>query len=95
MKIAGVLLLFAVSLSIMPPLHSVGSPSPEGDKALIFTLDVCSKSGQAVSSNTDMPSISETPGICSSPAFAGFHKVCNPSFIPSLISSKKGRPPRF
>lgn len=94
MKIGSILVLFALIVSVILPLHPVVSHASDKGKAMLLTLDVCDKVGQSLSSNADMVSIHECQSKFIPLEFYGFQRISNPAFSSSLISFQKERPPR-
>jgi hypothetical protein len=93
MKTGSILVLFALVISvIIPNITIVGAAA--GDRPVILTLDVCSQSGSATTSNADAPSIHEC--ICSPaplPLLSSYTEL-NPLFNPFVTAFQEERPPR-
>jgi len=92
MKIQRILVVIALSLSVLSPLSV--SISPLDDHSYIMTLDVCNASGSALSVNADAPALLESSGKLCPLAFCGHTEVIYSACKLSLLSSQLERPPR-
>jgi hypothetical protein len=93
MKWQALIVLLAISLSIVVP-SSLPFLSDHGAMAAIGTLDVCHSAIPALSSNGDMPCMSECP--CR-PLPLELYKIAvivNPLFKPSALSFQDELPPK-
>lgn len=92
MKSISVIILLAVSLSVMP--QTVVVHPYAGAEASILVLNVCNGSGADILSSTDMPFVYECPCKLVPSGFAGFHNIANPVFNRFLVAFQKERPPK-
>ena len=96
MKIRALLILIALTLSILSPLSV--SPSRHvrrtDDHSYIVTLDVCKTAGSAVSVSTDTPALQECPSKVFPFDFYEYTEVIYPQSKPSLIAFQLKRPPK-
>jgi len=93
MKWQASIVLLAIAISVIVP-PSLPFLSDQGAMAEIGTLDVCHSATPALSSNGDMPCLSEC-SCCSVPL--EFYKICeivNPLLKPSAMSFQDERPPK-
>jgi len=93
MKAGSILLLLALVISVIIPNVTVIYPAA-GDQPIILTLNVCSPSGSAAASNTDMPSLHEC--MCSPaplPLISSYTEF-NLLFNPFITAFQEERPPR-
>jgi hypothetical protein len=92
MKTISVIILIALSLSVIP--QTVVVHPYTGTETSISVLDVCNDSGTGVLSSPDMPFVYECPCKLVSSSFAGTHDIANPVFNLFLVAFQKERPPK-
>jgi hypothetical protein len=92
MRLISVIILIALSLSVMP--QTVVVHPHAGTETSISVLNVCNGSGTGVLSSTDMPFVYECPCKLVPSSFAGFHDIANPVFNRFLVAFQKEHPPK-
>jgi len=94
MRKISVLVLCALVLSLIAPVHVVTAAVLHNDNTVILTLDVCGNSGPSLSAGQDIPAMYECPCKLVPSEFAGFHSILKPFFSLLLIPSQAERPPK-
>lgn len=93
MKFISVIVMLAVSLSMIPVVNAY--PHPETAKPSIIELDVCNSSGSAIQISLDMPFICERLCTHVPIKFIGLHETPSSALEPLLIAFREDRPPEF
>ena len=93
MKARALVILFALTVSIVAPLSV--APSPAGGGTFLVTLDVCDAANPAVSANSTMPGIHESPCIIIPAVFVDFTRITSLMFHPLLIATQEEHPPKI
>jgi len=96
MKIQALLILIALSLSILSSLY-VSPPRHvrrTDDHSHFITLDECNPSGSAVSVSADTPALVESFCSLLPLEFSGYTKVVYPQYKSTLIAFQLKHPPR-
>jgi len=91
-QILGLLILIALSLSIISPLSINISFTHDG--TYLVTLDVCHASSPPLSVNTDMPYQHESPSQLAVLEATDLYETLDPKFSPLLITLQIDHPPR-
>ena len=92
MKPRAVVILIALAVSIFAPLSI--NPSPTGSGTFLITLDVCDAANPAVSANSTMPGIHESPCVIIPAGIVGFTRVVDVMFHPLLFATQEEHPPK-
>lgn len=92
MRIRTVLILIALSVSIISPLSAHISVSSNG--TFLITLDVCIAAGCALSVNQYLPCLYEYQFEFPVLEITDLFDNSNPAFKPLLIAFQMDRPPR-
>ncbi len=92
MKMRGLFLLLAFSLSVFSPL-SINIPRSDR-YAYFVTLDVCHASDSAVSIDSDMTAIDECVGKALPLELAGFFEISDHRPVPDVMFFELDRPPK-
>lgn len=95
MRLGSIIVVCAVLLSIMYPVHINISTSETGKLTVITTLDVCHSDTAKSTLNSDIPAISETPFFLCDPFFQEIDRVLIPPAKGIQITSQTDYPPRF
>ena len=93
MRWQAVIILLAIALSIAGP-PAMPIMISEGSHTTIGTLDVCHSSTPALSTDGDMPCISECLCRPFPPSQNEVVEVINPRFKPFFIALQDERPPK-
>jgi len=93
MRLQAIIVLLAITLSIIVPPVLPGMVAP-GGPAEIGTLDVCHSATPALSSNGDMPCINECMNQPLPPGHSKVPAVTIPRFTPLCIAFQDERPPK-
>ncbi len=92
MKTISVIILLALSLSVIPQVVVIHPYA--GTETSLSVLNVCNGSGTGVLSSTEMPFVYECPCKLVPLSFAGFHDISDTVFNRFLVAFQKERPPK-
>jgi hypothetical protein len=87
--LAGCLLI----VTLLSQLQGVVAVAASVEGTVIFTLDVCDRSGSSLSSNHELVYLCKSPYTFVPLKFAGFPSIENTVFSPILIPFQLERPP--